>query len=225
LRCSCCVGSDARRANSDCGCRCAPSVRATRRAADNSTSIGLGHKILPLRKLDGGLAGLWPGGWGWTTLSIYPHDTVLMLLKFLAYLGAFMLAAFSSIREKVEHFGSRAHLHWFLRGSLRHGSVSDWIAEYFWLLQEILYRGRNGHLCQPQSFCRSSRAYYAFAIAMAFYTFHKIDEPARVVPGRDTGEVTARFRPVFKSFSTSFWQGSCSSDSYFRGPAVEFWRA
>src|SRR5439155_3284507 len=30
---------------------------------------------------------------GWTTLSIYPHDTISELIKFLAYLSAFALAA------------------------------------------------------------------------------------------------------------------------------------
>ena len=49
--------------------------------------------ISPARLLDPSLSGLAPGQWVWSTLSIYPHDTVVVLVKFLAYLGAFLLAA------------------------------------------------------------------------------------------------------------------------------------
>jgi O-antigen ligase len=50
--------------------------------------------ISPARYLDPSLSSLSPGQWVWTTLSIYPHDSVLALVKFLAYLGAFLLAAY-----------------------------------------------------------------------------------------------------------------------------------
>jgi O-antigen ligase len=50
--------------------------------------------ISPARLLDPTLSSVAPGQWVWTTLSIYPHDSVLALLKFLAYLGAFLLAAY-----------------------------------------------------------------------------------------------------------------------------------
>ena len=50
--------------------------------------------ISPARLLDPILSGLPPGQWVWTTLSIYPHDTVVCVVKFLAYLSAFLLAAY-----------------------------------------------------------------------------------------------------------------------------------
>src|SRR5215471_13097535 len=50
------------------------------------------QKISPARQL--GSAGLNNLGSNWTTLSVYPHDTVLGLIKFLAYFGAFGLAAY-----------------------------------------------------------------------------------------------------------------------------------
>ncbi len=50
--------------------------------------------ISPARLLDPSLSGLAPGQWVWTALSIYPHDSVVALAKFLAYLGAFLLAAY-----------------------------------------------------------------------------------------------------------------------------------
>jgi O-antigen ligase len=50
--------------------------------------------ISPARLLDPTLSGLSQGQWVWSTLSIYPHDTALGLGKFLAYLGAFALAAY-----------------------------------------------------------------------------------------------------------------------------------
>lgn len=49
--------------------------------------------ISPARLLDPNLSGLSQGQWVWTALSVYPHDSVLALVKFLAYLGAFLLAA------------------------------------------------------------------------------------------------------------------------------------
>ena len=49
--------------------------------------------ISPARLLDPSLNGLAPSQWVWTALSIYPHDSVVALAKFLAYLGAFLLAA------------------------------------------------------------------------------------------------------------------------------------
>ena len=54
---------------------------------------------LVLRVSPGRLEGLGVGGassvpFAWTTLSIYPHDTVLAGIKLLAYLCAFVLAAY-----------------------------------------------------------------------------------------------------------------------------------
>lgn len=49
--------------------------------------------LSPARQLAAAVAGLGDGKWIWTTVSIYPHDTMLALLKFLAYLSAFLLAA------------------------------------------------------------------------------------------------------------------------------------
>lgn len=62
--------------------------------------------LSPTRQLAPGLAGLSDGKWIWTTLSISPHDTELALVKFLAYLSAFLIAAhlFDSGKEK-ERFG------------------------------------------------------------------------------------------------------------------------
>jgi len=50
--------------------------------------------ICPARLLDPSLSGLAPGQWVWTALSIDPHDSVAALVKFLAYLSAFLLAAY-----------------------------------------------------------------------------------------------------------------------------------
>ena len=50
--------------------------------------------ISPARLLDPSLSSLSPGQWVWTALSIYPHDSVAALVKFLAYLSAFLLAAY-----------------------------------------------------------------------------------------------------------------------------------
>ena len=49
--------------------------------------------LSPTRQLAPGLAGLSDGKWIWATLSISPHDTELALVKFLAYLSAFLIAA------------------------------------------------------------------------------------------------------------------------------------
>jgi len=59
-------------------------------------------RLSPVRALDPKLVDLPPGQWVWATLSIYPHDTLLNLIKFLAYMSAFALAAyaFDSARRK-----------------------------------------------------------------------------------------------------------------------------
>lgn len=59
-------------------------------------------RLSPARALDPRFAYLPHDQWSWTTLSIYPHDTWLSLIKFLAYLSAFVLAAyvFDSRRRK-----------------------------------------------------------------------------------------------------------------------------
>jgi O-antigen ligase len=50
--------------------------------------------LSPSRLQDLGAAGASHDGGVWSTFSIYPHDTVLAVLKFLAYLSAFVLAAY-----------------------------------------------------------------------------------------------------------------------------------
>ncbi|HTV55052.1 MAG TPA: O-antigen ligase family protein [Terriglobia bacterium] len=58
----------------------------------------------PSRLLPGNLVALEHRHSAWTTISIYPHATVLLLLKFLAYSGAFAVAAFvfnSSSRKSL----------------------------------------------------------------------------------------------------------------------------
>jgi O-antigen ligase len=58
----------------------------------------------PSRLLPGSLLALEQRHGAWTTISIYPHATMLLLLKFLAYLGAFVAAAFvfdSSSRKSL----------------------------------------------------------------------------------------------------------------------------
>ena len=51
-------------------------------------------RLSPARALDPKLADLSHGQSLWTTLSIYPHDTLLNLIKVLAYFSAFLLAAY-----------------------------------------------------------------------------------------------------------------------------------
>ena len=49
--------------------------------------------ISPARLADTKIAGLEPASPGWMTLSIYPHDTLRTLMRFLAYLAGFLVAA------------------------------------------------------------------------------------------------------------------------------------
>src|SRR6266571_2563171 len=51
-------------------------------------------RISPARLASPRLESLGHSAAGWTTLSIYPHDTLLGLVKFLAYVSAFALAAY-----------------------------------------------------------------------------------------------------------------------------------
>lgn len=51
-------------------------------------------RLSPARALSESLAGLVPGRRMWATISIYPHDTLQALVRFLAYFAAFLLAAY-----------------------------------------------------------------------------------------------------------------------------------
>ncbi len=77
--------------------------------------LGLITHLSPTRLLDPQLIGLGAGSRQWATLSIYPHDTVLTLVKFLAYLGAFLLAVrvFDSRKGKSTLLTALIFLGWF----------------------------------------------------------------------------------------------------------------
>ena len=54
---------------------------------------GIVGTLSPARLMNTKIGGLEPAHTGWTTISIYPHATVLTGMRFLAYLSAFLLAA------------------------------------------------------------------------------------------------------------------------------------
>ena len=57
-------------------------------------------RLSPARALDPKFTDLTHHSWLWTTLSIYPHDTLLNLIKLLACFTAFVLAAYVFDSEK-----------------------------------------------------------------------------------------------------------------------------
>lgn len=127
-----------------------------------------------MRKLDPGLAGLWPGGWPWATLSIYPHDTLLALLKFLGYLSAFVLAAhlFDSRKGRSNLVRVLILLGCFeaVYGLVQY--LTGW-QKIFTYTKEAFTAEATGTYINRNHYAGVLELTLPFAVAMAFYSFQR----------------------------------------------------
>jgi len=161
----------------------------------------------PMRKLDAGLAGLWPGGWSWGTLSIYPHDTMVMLLKFLSYLAAFVLAAylFDSAKRRSTLVGTLVLLGCFeaVYGLIQY--LTGW-QKIFTYSRTYFTADATGTYINRNHFAGVVELTLPFAAAMAFYSFQRISQGGsngRSARRRGTaGSETAVFKTLFYLFLT-----------------------
>jgi O-antigen ligase len=143
--------------------------------------------LSPARFLDPTLSGLSPGQWVWSTLSIYPHDSVLALLKFLAYLSAFLLAAYL--------FDSQKRRSTLLRMLILLGCFEAvyGIVQYLTGWQKIFTYTKVSNLSEATG-TYINRNHFAglleltlpFVIALLFYSFGLWFEGRRVGTGNNT---------------------------------------
>jgi O-antigen ligase len=131
----------------------------------------------PMRKLDAGLTGLWREGWSWGTLSIYPHDTGLALLKFLGYLSAFALAAhlFDSRKRRSTLTGTLILLGCFeaVYGLIQY--LTGW-QKIFTYTKTYFVTEATGTYINRNHFAGVLELTLPFAVAMAFHSFQRAVE-------------------------------------------------
>lgn len=128
--------------------------------------------LSPARLLGPDLAGLPPGSWKWTTLSIYPHATLLLLTKFLAYFSAFVLAAYFFDYSKASSLLIRALI------SLGSFEAAYGILQYLTGWQKIFTYTKvynvsvaTGTYINPNHFAGVLELTLPFVAASAFYFF------------------------------------------------------
>jgi O-antigen ligase len=133
---------------------------------------GIVAKLSPARLLDPALAGLAGIDRAWITLSIYPHETILTLMKMLAYLSAFLLAA--------HLFDSRKRRSWLVVGLIGLGSfeAAYGITQYLTGWQKIFTytktsytESATGTYINHDHFAGVLELTIPFAFASAFYFF------------------------------------------------------
>jgi len=159
--------------------------------------------LSPARFLELDVAGLGGAGKAWTTLSVYPHDTVLTLLKFLAYLCAFLLAAYV--------FDSRKRGSTLIRVLIFLGCFEAvyGIVQYLAGWHKIFTYTKQFNL-EEATGTYINRNHYAgllglvipFALAAAFYSFQRWAErwQAGSARARSAERTAAAFQSVFYLF-------------------------
>lgn len=126
----------------------------------------------PERLLPKSLAGLEHRPGAWTTISIYPHATLLMLLKFLAYLGAFVLAAyvFDSTKRKSLIVTVLIFLGLFEAAYGMVQYLANW-QKIFWMNKVYYLTEATGTYINHNHFAGFIELTFPFVLASVFYYF------------------------------------------------------
>ena len=128
--------------------------------------------LSPTRQPGPDPAGLSDGKWIWTTLSISPHDTELALLKFLAYLSAFLLAAYLFDSGKRKNILVRALI---ILGCFEavYGIIqylTGW-QKIFTYTKEFNLEDATGTYINPNHFAGLLELTLPFILGLGFYSF------------------------------------------------------
>lgn len=134
-------------------------------------------RLYPDRLSSLSLIGLPHNGQAWTSLSFYPHSTVVALLKFLAYLSAFLLAAyfFDSRKGKSTLLRILILLGCFEAGYGILQYLTGW-HKIFAYTKEYDLNDATGTYINRNNFAGLLELILPFALAMAFYSFQKRSE-------------------------------------------------
>lgn len=139
----------------------------------------------------------------WTTLSIYPHDTEVALLKLLAYCCAFVLAAYSFDWNRKGNI--------LIRGLILLGCIEAvyGIVQYLTGFQKIFTYSKRfyteeatGTYINRNHFAGLLELTLPLVIASAFYSYQITSESRRSRQARrsNTGSSSARYQAVFYLF-------------------------
>ncbi len=159
--------------------------------------------LLPARQLAPDLAGLSDGKSIWTTLSISPHDTLTGLFKFLAYLSAFVLAAycFDSGKKKSILIPALVCLGCFeaAYGIIQY--LTGW-HKIFTYTNPFFQDAATGTYINRDHFAGLIELVVPFALALAFYSFQIWLERRRGSAERrsTSGPDSAGFQSIFFAF-------------------------
>ena len=159
--------------------------------------------LSPARQLAPHLAGLSDGKWIWTTLSVSPHDTELALLKFLAYLSAFLLAAYLFDSRKGKSTLLRALI---LLGCFEavYGIVqylTGW-QKIFTYTKEFDLKEATGTYINRNDFAGLLEMILPFVLGLSFYSFQIWSEHRQAGLGRraSADRSSAGVRSIFYLF-------------------------
>jgi O-antigen ligase len=129
-------------------------------------------RLDPSRLLAGDLLALEHRHSSLTTISIYPHATVLLLLKFLAYLGAFAVAAFVFNSSSRKSLLVRVLL--FLGLFEAAYGMAQYLANWqkiFWMNKVYYTTEATGTYINHNHFAGFLELTFPFMLAWAFYYF------------------------------------------------------
>jgi O-antigen ligase len=126
----------------------------------------------PARLLSNSLLALQHRQGAWTTISIYPHATMLMLLKFMAYLGAFVLAAyvFDSAKRKSLLVQALIFLGLFEAAYGMVQYLANW-QKIFWMSKVYYTSEATGTYINHNHFAGFIELTFPFVLAYVFYYF------------------------------------------------------
>ncbi|MGO8736812.1 MAG: O-antigen ligase family protein [Terriglobia bacterium] len=154
--------------------------------------------LSPNRLLPGLQAALTPGAARWATLSLYPHDTLLGFFKLLAYLAAFVLAAYAFETREGKDVLTRGLI---VLGSLEaaYGMV-QYLTGYqkiFGFTKQFYTNEATGTYINHNHFAGFLELVIPFAAMMVFYNLqsrsaHGVPERPRGRGGRYTTSLNPR---------------------------------
>jgi len=160
-------------------------------------------RLSPWRCQDLDLARLSCGKEVWITLSIFPHDTLLALLKFLAYLSAFLLAAylFDSGRRKSTLIRGLIFIGCFeaAYGILQY--LTGW-QKIFSYAKQFDLEEATGTYINRNHFAGLLELIVPFVLALAFYSLQRRDERRQGGESGQTarGNSSSSFQSLFYFF-------------------------
>ncbi len=137
------------------------------------------------RSLSAGLLAIEHRAGAWTTLSIYPHATWIMLMKFLAYLGAFIIAAavFDSQTRKSVLVRVLVFLGLFEAAYGIVQYLANW-QKIFWMNKVYYTSEATGTYINHNHFAGFIELTFPFMMASAFYYFQTWQGKHRRGPSR-----------------------------------------